>query len=56
MDRHEAQVVKLLAAFLTGLVAGTYISAYILEYVFPPDPFPASTSRERIQWSRTPAT
>ena len=41
--------------FCAGLIVGTYAAAWLLNLLFP-DPFPASTSRERIPWSRTPAT
>ena len=46
---------RYLAAFTLGSICGLYVWAYIVERIFP-DPFPASTRRDRIQWSRTPAT
>ena len=49
----EEPGMKLLIAYLAGLVTGTYIAAWLLNLLFPD---PVEPVRERIPWSRTPAT
>jgi hypothetical protein len=56
MDRHEAEVVKLLIAFLAGGTAGAFLSAWAFELLFPDPRIKQWPRDDRIQWSRTPAT
>ena len=57
MDRHEAQVVKLLIAFLAGGTAGAFLSAWALQLLFPDPRIKQWPRHERLYWAATsPAT